>query len=387
MKYFLLLLSLCCGTVFAQSADERLRAGYAAFEIGDGKLTLRLLEPLAEAGNKYAQYAVAETLLFSKDVPRDIPRATVLHLKAAAQEIPGSQTRIGTAYFYGDHVPQNYDIARQWFERGAINGHAAAQTNLAVMHADGIGGPRNPERAVYWLNQALPRGEANTLNTLANAYARAEGAPRDYTKALGLYRQAAALGSLTAMDNLGGLYRDGKGVAQDYTRALAWYQKAAAQSEPKALNNLGILYLKGLGVERDTKKAGDYFRRASQRSHADAEFNLGLMFLYGNGHEMDHYIGTRWMALAAAHGSETAQAYMVVLTDSPHAAQEDRKMLAGYSNGLGASGSVQAQRLIAELFDSGRFAARNLEQARRWFVLAARQGDTEAAARLQALKP
>ena len=110
------------------------------------------------------------------------------------------------------------------------------------------------------------------------------------------------------------------------------------------------------------------------------------MFLYGNGHDLDHDIGTRWMALAAAHGNESAQAYMVVLADSKHAAQEDRKMLADYNNRLGAGGSVSAQRLIAELYDSGRFVPRNPTEAKRWFVLAARQGDAQSATRLKSFE-
>lgn len=53
----------------AQGDDERLRAGWAAFELGDAYLALRRLDPLATAGNKYAQYTVAELLLPGKQVP------------------------------------------------------------------------------------------------------------------------------------------------------------------------------------------------------------------------------------------------------------------------------------------------------------------------------
>lgn len=373
--------------VLAQPQESRLSEGYAAFERGDGIETLKLLSPLAEAGDKYAQFAVAETLLLNpslrSDKPRDYARAFALHRQAAEQDIPGSQTRVGTAYYYGDAVPQDFAMARLWFERAAQNGHPAGQTNLAVMLADGIGGPRDTDRAVTLLIEALPRGEANTLNTLANAYARGAGVPLDYAKAQNLYHEAALLGHAIAMDNLGLLYRDGLGIAANAQTARVWFERSAALSEPRALTNLGLLYLKGQGVERDTKKAGDYFRMAAQRSHGDAEYNLGLMFLYGNGHDLDHDIGTRWMALAAAHGHELAQGYMVVLADSRHAAQEDRKMLQGYANRLGALGSAQAKRLIAELFDGGRFVPRNPGEAKRWFVLAAHAGDSAAAERLR----
>ena len=125
----------------AQPQESRLSEGYAAFERGDVIEALKLLGPLAEAGDKYAQFAVAETLLFNRTLPsgqkRDYARAFALHRQAADQSIPGSQTRVGTAYYYGDAVPQDFAMARLWFERAAQNGHPAGQTNLAVMLADG----------------------------------------------------------------------------------------------------------------------------------------------------------------------------------------------------------------------------------------------------------
>ena len=387
-----MILGLACvligtvGPAGAQGDEERLRAGWAAFELGDARLAMRLLEPLVQAGNKYAQYAVAELLLPDKQVSRDLARALDLFRKAAEQEIPGAQTRIGTAHFYGDTVRQDYALALAWFERGAHNGHAAAQTNLAVMYADGIGTPRDPVRAVYWLEQALPRGEANTLNSLANAHVRGEGVTRDTGRALALYRQAAAAGHSVAMDNLGNAYRDGTGVVQDYAEARRWYERAAAKSESKSLNNLGVLYLKGWGVEKDAKRAGDYFRMAAQKSDPDAEFNLGLMFLYGQGAALDLDIGTRWMALAAAHGSELAKAHMIVLADSKWAIAEDRKRLQTYSNVLGAVGRAATQRLIGDLLSNGVLVPPNRPEARRWYLLAARHGDGLAASRAKELE-
>ena len=383
-------LALCSalnmGVALAQSDDERLRNGWAAYEVGDAALALRLLDPLAASGNKYAQYAVAELLLPGKQVPRDLPRAIDLFHKAAEQEIPAAQARIGAAFFHGDVIKQDYAQALAWFERGARNGHAAAQTNLAVMYADGIGVRRDPSSAMYWLEQALPRGEPNTLNTLANAYARGEGAARDPARAIALYQQAADAGLAIAMDNLGNYYREGVGVPKDLTAARGWYERAAAVGEPRGLNNLGVLYWKGLGVETDFKRAGDYFRMAAQKNHGDAEANLGLMFLFGQGAALDRDIGTRWMALAAAHGNELAKAYMIVLANTKWAIAEDRKQLQSYSNVLGATGSAATQKLIGDLLSNGILIPVNLPEARRWYLLAARQGDLASAARAQALQ-
>ena len=381
------LLMLCTSVAVAQEPnDDRLRAGWAAFEAGDARVTLRLLEPLAQSGNKYAQYAVAEMLVRKHATTHNVMRAATLFLAAAEQDVPAAQTRIGTAYFHGEGVAQDYALALSWFRRGAANGHASAQTNLAVMLADGIGAPRNPQEAMRWLNEALPRGEANTFNTLANAYARGDGVAIDQVRAISLYRQAAAYGHTVAMDNLGNAYREGLGVPKDYAQARHWYELAAARSEAKSLTNLGILYLRGLGVEKDFKKAGDYLRMATQRSDAEAEFHLGTMFLYGQGTPQDRDIGTRWMALSAAHGHEIAKAHMIVLANTQSAIAEDQRQLQTYSNVLGATARSSTKKLLGDLFSNGVLVPPNLSEARRWYLLAARHGDADAAARARALE-
>ncbi len=99
----------------------------------------------------------------------------------------------------------NYNKAREWYEKAAIEGYSNAQNNLALMYANG------------------------------------QGVKQDYLKAKEWYEKAAIQGNSKAEFNLGVMYDKGEGVKQDYLKAKEWYEKAAMQGNSKAQRNLDIL--------------------------------------------------------------------------------------------------------------------------------------------------
>jgi Sel1 repeat len=80
-----------------------LEDGNAAYQRGDIATALRLLQPLAEQGNAYAQFS------------------------------------LGVMYANGQGVTQDYKEAVEWYRRSAEQGFAIAQSNLGVMYANGRG--------------------------------------------------------------------------------------------------------------------------------------------------------------------------------------------------------------------------------------------------------
>lgn len=56
----------------------------------------------------------------------------------AKQNDCDAQFRLGTLYFAGAGVPQNYETARQWFVTAANQGQALAQAILATMYAHDV---------------------------------------------------------------------------------------------------------------------------------------------------------------------------------------------------------------------------------------------------------
>lgn len=120
-----------------------------------------------------------------------------------------AQHNLGVQYANGQGVPQDYAMARQWYERAAAQGYAVAQTNLGALYHNGQGAPQNYAMARQW------------------------------------YEKAAAQGEAMAQNNLGLLYHNGLGVPKDYVTARGWYEKAVAQGNALAQHNLGVLYEQG----------------------------------------------------------------------------------------------------------------------------------------------
>lgn len=161
-------LLLTVGTVWAGPFED----ATAAYKRGDYATTFKILQPLATQGNA------------------------------------GAQFRLGGLYEMGHGVPQDYVMAREWYEKAAAQGDAGAQFNLGGLYAKGL------------------------------------GVPQDYTKASQWWEQAAAQNEPWAQYNLGTLYFRGQGVPKDYVRAYMWLYLAAAHltgdEQKSAVNNRDI---------------------------------------------------------------------------------------------------------------------------------------------------
>jgi TPR repeat protein len=99
---------LAVGT-FAFAKAGQLEDGEAAHFKHDYANAMRLLRPLADAGNAPAQ------------------------------------NRLASIYFWGaDGVPQNSAEAAQWYRKAADHGNTLAQAHLGLMYEHGHGVPKDP---------------------------------------------------------------------------------------------------------------------------------------------------------------------------------------------------------------------------------------------------
>lgn len=105
------------GAVTAAGAQSPERAQAAYFR-GDYDEAMRLMQPLAEQGDKHSQYL------------------------------------IGFMYERGEGVPQDYKKAAKWYALAADNGHPFAQNNLGVLYKHGRGVSKDYVEAYKWFNLA-----------------------------------------------------------------------------------------------------------------------------------------------------------------------------------------------------------------------------------------
>jgi hypothetical protein len=93
---------------------------------GDYTTALRLLQPLAERGNREAQYNLAVMYANGWGVPRDDAESNRWYRKAAEQGDASAQSLVGSAYVFGRGAPKDFVQAYLWLNLAARGGDKSA---------------------------------------------------------------------------------------------------------------------------------------------------------------------------------------------------------------------------------------------------------------------
>ena len=188
----------------------------------------------------------------------------------AEQGDADAEVTLGSLYYHGQGVPQDYREALRWFQKSADQDYASGQYHVGVMH--------------YYGNAV----------------------PQDYREAIRLYRQAADQDYPTAQDQLGTMYAHGIGLPQDYVEAFSWYRKAADLGYARGEEHLGTMYYFGHGTTQDYIEAAFWYRKAADQGNPGAQYDLAAMCHFGQGVQPSSVETRRWLRKAAVQGDEKA---------------------------------------------------------------------------------
>jgi TPR repeat protein len=180
---------------FASLLAADFDVGMKALARHDYRAALAEFAPLAERGDKRAQYNMA------------------------------------VMYFRGDGVAQSFKDAARFYKLAAQQGNAHAQYFLGNMLDEGTGVPVNKAEAANWYRLAAEQGHPSAQLKLANAYLSGEGVAQDMKEWQKWNRRAAEQGVEIAQFALGLLYfggADSLGIAEDHVEALKWFSLCAA---------------------------------------------------------------------------------------------------------------------------------------------------------------
>ncbi|MCW5706825.1 peptidoglycan-binding protein [Shinella sp.] len=156
--------------------------------------------------------------------------------------------------------------------------------------------------------------------------------------------KAATDGDPLALFEIGARYTEGRGVAMDLAEAARWYELSAARGFAPAEYRLANLYEKGQGVERDLPRARELYEVAANKGNASAMHNLAVLLATGVGTEQPDFDGAaKWFQKASEFGVRDSQFNLAIL----------------YARGNGVK--------------------QDLEESYKWFAIAARDGDGDAA--------
>ena len=112
--------------------------------------------------------------------PRELSKRILAQAERGSLD---AQYKLGHIYSRGDGLPQDYALARAWFEKAAELGSTEAMHSLASMQSAGEGVPPDDARAAQWIRKAAELGDAEEQMHLCLIYALGEGVQQDFVLA------------------------------------------------------------------------------------------------------------------------------------------------------------------------------------------------------------
>lgn len=184
-----------------KSVEQALDEAWTAYNIGQYKKVIQLVQPLASDGNARAQ------------------------------------TLLARCYENGLGVPQDMDTAAKWFRLAAEQNFSEAQVQLAHLYELGAGVPKDRAAVVNLMTSAANAGYAEAQFNLALYYSQGRyGFAKDQNQSFSWAKRAADQGFAQAQLYVGACYEFGVGVDENPAEAVLWYNRAAAQGLVKEGN-------------------------------------------------------------------------------------------------------------------------------------------------------
>ena len=171
------------------------------------------------------KYVKQENISIEKEENSSITEKKYFELKLeeARQGNIDAQFEVGSMYYRGDDVQQDYLLAAEWYQKAADQGDDNAQRLLARMYRDGVGVNKDNAKAEKLFKQAF-----------------------DTYK--GLVDNGDDNGSL----GLGFIYEFGDGVEKNDGIAIEWYEKALQQGNFQAKVRLDKMKEEGRYIKKES---------------------------------------------------------------------------------------------------------------------------------------
>jgi len=167
-NFLLIVLALLAPPALA--ASDPLADAVQAIESGRHSQAVKLLTPLANAGNALAQYRLGSLYYQGRGVPEDEKQAIFWWKKAAAQGYTEAMFQLGSAFLFGSQaakfVPDPDREAAMWYFQAASAGHAEAQYHLGLLFLAGKGVIDSRTEAARWLQKAAAQGHPEARKAL-----------------------------------------------------------------------------------------------------------------------------------------------------------------------------------------------------------------------------
>ncbi len=393
------------GWMPAVQAQPAVIAGIAAFEAGDYKKALDLLEGPGLAGNADAAFHMGRLREQGLGMVASRDRALFWYGEAAKRGHAGARAALET--LGGKPAPSGAANSATTPRPlvGAASGAAGAagaagspalasaplvvplndQQRLQAMLDAKVPYDRNrAEQLADAIKTRAETGDAESAATLGWFYESRPGGTPDFAVAASWYRRAIELKHPLAANNLGALYYDGRGVEASHTEALRLYRQAAEAGYAVAQYNLALMLGQGRGVERNLPGMLDWLKKSAAQGYSRAQAQLGRFTLDGIGVPKDAVEAGRLFRAAAEQGLPVAQYWYGHLISTSNGVARDLAIAAEWILKAAEGDVAIAAHEAGAIYELGLGLPSNNARAVAWYRKAAIAGVREAASRLEA---
>ena len=285
------------------------------FEVGLAGLRAADLDALrakADNGDVEAMGELAEAYYWGHGLNPDWKRSFGWAEKAAKENHPVANYRMGVQHLLGHGVEEDIDLGQQLIslsaagmEKRAKNGDHLAQFYLALMYQYGVGRMGDRPKKRQWMTLAAEGGQSDAQYGMGRMYAMGVGVKRDFIEMKRWWRMAAEQGHAPAQYNLGMALLRSKNE-EEYPEGIKLLKLAVTQGLARAELFMGEVALRGVGMPKDEEAAFKYYEKSANQGLVQGQYVTGQALAKGVGVKPDLIAATVWLTLAAKAGHRGA---------------------------------------------------------------------------------
>lgn len=342
----------------------------------------------ADVGNTIALYNLAKMAMNGVGIKKDYKYAIELLHRASRLGCLSADIEAGNCFL--DRGKD--EKAFKCFKKAADAGNASAKAMIGKMYRYGIGVDQDYGSAVHYLKSGVEDNNPEAMQVLGRCYEEGQGVKKDLKKALNLYKNSGNLGFVGGLDCYARFLLSGTGMAKpDPIKAIEVFKKAADAGSETSAFNLAVIYNNGQteGIPYNPEQAFHYFQIAADLGNNDSQYYIARMLKNG--------IGTKKNVPKAAELfekiiSENGKEMVDSMTElaSIHfynmMPNTDLSIAAKYYKEAADLGNTVAQTNWGYMLETGKGTIKQIDEAKKYFAMAAEKGDEYAIGRLNALK-
>ena len=156
---------------------------------------------------------------------------------------------------------------------------------------------------------------------------------------------------------------------------------AAEQNDPAAIFEIARRYTNGIGTEKNLEEAAKWYEHSANLGYVPAQYLIGNFNEKGIGVAKDRTLAEAWYEQAAENGHVVAMHNLAVINASPDPAtgrSNHEKAIKWFSKAA-EYGVRDSQVNLGIFLAKGTGVPVNLVEAYKWFAIAAKSGDDDAA--------